>query len=463
VNNEEENPLLVPELREMLAAGDTQVLRFFCEATHPAVVAELISTLSAEETWAVLQHTDLPLRAEIFSHLDEDLMIELIETLRRDEIARLLTEMPHDERADLFKRLPEERREAVLPAMAQAEREDIRRLTAYTEGTAGAAMTSDYATLSQQLTVSQAIERLREVAPDKETIYYAYVVDEHRKLLGFVSLKDLIVARRDSRVGDIMHRDVIFARVEEDQEEAARTIQKYDLIALPVLDGNDALVGIITHDDAIDIITQEHTEDMEKFMAIAGSHEEAVYMKTPAWVHFRNRAPWVIALAILGFVSGFIVQSFEALLLQFAILAVFMPMLADTGGNTGSQSAMLVVRALALREISPPDIFRILAKEFLVGILLALLLGIIAYGRVIFFGSGSSAPKQGPLSTIGLAIALALGLQVITSTLIGALLPLAAARAKFDPAIVASPALTTLVDITGLLIFFSTAKWLLGI
>jgi magnesium transporter len=456
------NPLLIPELREMLAAGNSQALRDFCEATHPAAVAELISALSAAETWAVLGHVDLPLRAEIFSHLDDDLMVEMIETLRRDEIARLLTEMPHDERADLFKRLPEERREAVLPALAQAEREDIRRLTAYREGTAGAAMTSDYATLSQQLTVSQAIERLREVAPDKETIYYAYVVDEHRKLLGFVSLKDLILARREFRVGDIMHRDVIFARVEDDQEEAARKIQKYDLIALPVLNGNDALVGIITHDDAIDIITQEHTEDMEKFMAIAGSHEEAMYMKTPAWGHFKNRSPWVIALAILGLVSGFIVQSFEGLLLQFAILAAFMPMLADTGGNTGSQSATLVVRALALREISPRDIFRILAKEFQVGILLALLLGIIAYGRVILLGIGSTLPKQYSLSAIGLTIALALGLQVVTSTMIGALLPLAAARAKFDPAVVASPALTTLVDITGLLIFFSTAKWLLG-
>ena len=457
------NPLLVPELREMLAGGNIKALRDFCESAHPAYVAELISALSAEETWAVLGYVDLQLCAEIFRHLDDDLMVEMIKTLRRDEIARLLTEMPHDERADLFKRLPEERREAVLPALAQAEREDIRRLTAYTEGTAGAVMTSDYATLSQQLTVSQAIERLREVAPDKETIYYAYVVDEHRKLLGFVSLKDLILARRESRVGDIMHRDVIFARVEDDQEEAARKIQKYDLIALPVLNGNNALVGIITHDDAIDIITQEHTEDMEKFMAIAGSHEQAVYMKTPVWVHFKNRFPWLLVLGILGLVSGFIVQSFEGLLLQFAILAAFMPMVADTGGNTGSQSATLVVRALALEEISPRDIFRILSKEFQIAILLALLLGVIAYGRVILFGGGATVPQQYALSTIGFAIALALGLQVVTATLIGALLPLAAARAKFDPAVVASPALTTIVDITGLLIYFITAKLLLGI
>jgi len=458
-----ENPIIESELRGFIAAGDSKALRDFCKSGHPTVVAELLSSLPPSEAWAVLRQIDLPLRAEIFTYLDDDLMVEIIAALHRNDIASLLTEMPHDERADLFKRLPEERRQTVMPALAQAEREDIRRLTSYEEGTAGAVMTSDYAALSEDLTAAGAIERLREIAPDKETIYYAYVVDESRKLLGFVSLKDLILAQRGSRVGDIMHRDVIFARVGDDQEDVASKIQKYGLIALPVLNGGDALVGIVTHDDAIDILTQEHTEDMEKLMAIAGSHREAMYMKTPAWTHFKNRSPWVIVLAILGLVSGFIVQSFEGLLMQFAILAAFMPMLADTGGNTGSQSATLVVRALALKEISPRDIFRILAKEFQVAMLLAVLLGVIAYGRVILLGGGSGVPEKYSLSTIGIAISLALGLQVITSTLIGALLPLAAARAKVDPAVVASPALTTIVDITGLLIYFMTAKLLLGI
>ncbi len=403
-----------------------------------------------------------PLRSEIFCHIDHNLQAEIIGSLRREEVARLLAEMSPDDRADLFKRLPEYLRESVLPALAHAEREDIRRLSAYKEGTTGAVMTSDYATLAPQLTASQAIDRLREVAPDKETIYYAYVVDEHRKLLGFVSLKDLLVARREARVGDIMHVEVIFARVKDDQEDIARKIQKYDLIALPVLE-DDVLVGIVTHDDAIDIITQEHTEDMEKFMAIVGTHEDAVYMKTSVWGHFRNRYPWVIALAILGLVSGFIVQSFEGLLMQFTILAAFMPMLADTGGNTGSQSSTLVVRALALKEVSTKDIFRILVKEFRVSILLALLLGVIAFGRVFFFGGGSSIPDGFSLTRIAFAISLALGLQVVTSTLVGALLPLGAAKIKWDPALMASPALTTIVDITGLLIYFCTAKLLLGI
>ncbi|GAB4290295.1 MAG: magnesium transporter [Myxococcota bacterium] len=458
-----ENPLLVPALREMLAAGDVKNLQDFCESTHPVVIAELISALSSKEVWTILRHTAPPLRSEIFSHLDEDLQVEIVENLSRNEVAQLLTEMSPDDRVDLFKWLPVNVQETVLPALAYAEREDIRRLSVYKEDTAGAVMTSDYATLSPQLTASQAIERLREIAPDKETIYYAYVLDENRKLLGFVSLKDLILARREARVGDIMHRDVIFARVEDDREDAARKIQKYDLIALPVLNGGDALVGIITHDDAIDIITQEHTEDMEKLMAIAGSHEAGVYLKTPSWVHFKNRAYWIVGLAALGLVSGIIIHSFEATLMQMLILALYMPMVADTGGNTGSQSATVVVRALALREISPKDTFKVLWKECKIAILLALVLGVLSWVKVMFLSRGTDTPAGYTLEKIGVVIAVALGLQVVTATLIGALLPLAVAKMRLDPAVIASPALTTIVDITGLLIYFSTAKLLLGV
>jgi len=457
------DPLLNPELREYITTNNIEAIRVFAEKNPPALTAEYLAAFAPTEIWKVIRVVKPAIGAEILSFLDDDVQTEIAATVKRDEIARLLTEMSADDRVDLLKNIPEERREAIMPALAKAEREDIRRLSAHEEGTAGSVMTSDYVTLAPNLTVTQAIDRLRLEAPDKETIYYAYVVDESRKLIGFVSLKDLILARPNLRVGDIMHRGVISVHVAEDQEIAARLIQKYDLLALPVINGGDALVGIITHDDAIDIITQEHTEDMEKFMAIGGSHADAVYMKTSVWGHFRNRSPWVVALAMLGLVSGFIVQSFEGLLLQFAVLAAFMPMLADTGGNTGSQSATLVIRALALKEISTRDILSILTREFRVALLLGILLGVIAFARVILFGGGSTMPEQYSLVTIGLAISLALGLQVVTSTLIGALLPLGAARMKLDPAVVASPALTTVVDITGLMIYFMTAKLMLGI
>jgi magnesium transporter len=285
------------------------------------------------------------------------------------------------------------------------------------------------------------------------------VVDDNRTLLGFVSLRDLIVARRDVRVRDLIHEEVIFARADEDQEEAARKIQKFDLIALPVVNGDNALVGIITYDDAIDVITQEHTEDMEKMMAIGGSHEGGAYLRMSPWEHFRNRAGWVAALGVVGLLSGFIVQQHEGLLRNFALLAAFMPMLAGAGGNTGSQSAALIVRGLALEELSPRDLPRILLKELQISLLIGALLGGIVFARVLLHGGVCTAAT---VERIGLTIAIAVGLQVVTATLVGALLPMIAAKLKFDPAVVANPALATIVDVTGMLIYFSVAGAMLG-
>ena len=457
------NPLLVPELRQLLASGNTTSIQYFCDTSHPALVADLIDALEPDEIWAVIQQAEAPIRGDIFSHLDEDTQIDMLQTISRRDRAALLASMAPDDRADLFKKMPEEMAETVLPALAHAEREDIRRLTAHEEGTAGAVMTSDYVALSPDLSVQQALERLREVAPDRETIYYCYIVGPERRLMGIVSLRDLILAPRESLVSDIMQPEVIFARVDDDQEEAAGQIQKYDFIALPVVNQEDALVGIITHDDAIDIITQEHTEDMEKIMGIAGSHEAGVYLRTSSWTHFKNRSVWILGLAGLGLFSGIIIHRFEHTLMHLVILALYMPMLADTGGNTGSQSASVVIRALALGEISPKDTFRVLYKELKISAMLAVILGLLSWAKVMFLSHGTEIPDGFTLASIGGAIAAALCLQVVTATLIGALLPLGAAKMNWDPAVVASPALTTLVDISGLLIYFFMAKWILGI
>jgi magnesium transporter len=457
------NPFDVDVLRDLLARADYPAIAALCAGSHPATAAEVLEGFSPEQVRDILRHLEDELRADVFTHFSLDFQVDLITLLKRREVARLMTDMPPDDRADLFKSLPEDRRQVILPAMAQAEREDIRRLTAYEEGTAGAVMTSDYAALQPELTAFQSIERLREIAPDRETIYTAFVIDGNRKLLGHVSLKDLIVAPRDKLVRDLMETELISARVDDDQEEAARQIQKYDLIALPVVDSSDSLVGIITHDDALDIITQEHTEDMEKFMAIAGSHDASAYLRTGSFQHFRNRAVWVVVLAALGMVSGYIVQRSEAMLMQFAILVAFMPMLAAAGGNTGSQAATLVIRALALKEINGRDIFSIMFKELQVAMMLGVVLGALAFTRVVLFGGGSSFPASHTIERIGIAIAAALALQVVTATLIGALLPMGASRLRLDPAVVASPALTTVVDITGLVIYFSTIRIMLGI
>ncbi|NLX85062.1 MAG: magnesium transporter [Synergistaceae bacterium] len=447
------NLLLAPELEDVLVTGYSKILRDLSKSGHPAEIAGWISALSSDKAWMILQHADTFLRSEIFIHLDKDLQVRIISDLNRKEIAFLLAGMSLGNRDNLLKQLPESLHESVLPALAQAEREDIRRSSLYREGSAGAVMTSDYASLSQHLTTSQAIERLREIAPDRDTLYCAYVVDENSKLLGFVSLKDLIVARRDDKVGDIMRSVSIFSRVDDKKEDAVENIEKYDLKAMPVINDDDVLVGIITRKQTLDI----------KFIPVATPAADVMYMETSVRSHFRNRYPWVIALAILSLVSGYIVQSFEGLLMQFTVLMTFMPMLADTGGNTGSQSATLVIRALALKEISTKDVLRILEREFRVAMLLSLPLGAIAFGRVFFFGSGSSVLDGFSLVKIAFAISLALGLQVISSTIMGALLPLGATKLKLDPALVATPVLTTIVDITGLLIYFTTAKLILGI
>ncbi|MCX7788024.1 MAG: magnesium transporter [Spirochaetes bacterium] len=455
--------LLKPELEELLEKKDYPAIKEFCEEEHPEIVAEMLGSLEIPKVWQVLTLLSIDRRANIFSRLDEDIQEELADFISRKDLALIISEMPADDRVDLLRRFPEEKREPILSAIAHAEREDIRRLFGYKEGTAGAVMTSEYVTLKPTQTVSEAIAAIRRDALNKETVYYAYIIDEQRKLVGFVSLRDLILSDPNALIQDIMHEEVISVKVDEDQEVAARTIQKYDLIALPVVDEHGVLVGIITHDDAVDIITQEQTEDMEKLMAITGSHEAEGYMKTSSWEHFKRRVVWVVALAALGLVSGSIIHSFEDTLMKLMILALYMPMVADTGGNTGSQTATVVVRALALREIGPKDFFKILFKEIRIALLLGLILGLFAFGKVLFLSQGTYIPPGFSLDRIGLAIAVALGLQVVSSAVVGASLPLLAAFMKVDPAVVASPALTTVVDVTGLLIYFTSAKYILGL
>ncbi len=458
----EANPVS-SQIQDLYSRKDARSIRDVCASIHARDLAEILSGFPPKDAWELLTYLPPEDRADTFSHLREETQLNIANSLKRQELSTLFTDLPADDRADLFKALPEHIQEVLIPALAKAEREDILRLAAYREGTAGSAMTSDYVALSPEFTVRSAIEHLHRVAPDKETIYYAYVTDHEKKLVGLVSLKDLILAGPSELIGQIMNTHVILAQVSDDQEDAARKLQKYDLIALPVVNSQDQLVGIITYDDAIDIITQEQTEDLEKLMAIAGPHEAGDYLRTSPLEHFKRRCGWIIVLAGFGLISGFIVQNFEGLILQFTLLASFIPMLADTGGNTGSQSATLVIRALALKEISARDILRVLAKEFQVAVPLALVLGILAFGRVWLFNGQTVLPQGFSMITIALSVSAALALQVISATIIGAFLPLIVSGFKQDPAVIASPALTTIVDITGLLIFFYTIRLFLGI
>ncbi len=454
------NPLLAPDLEELIAEGDHESLRLFCSECHPASVGEFLSALPPKSIQAVLALVEPSLRAEIFSNLDEAVQEDTVDILSRDELAALLTEMAPDDRVHLFRRLPERRQEHVMPAIASVEREEIRRLIAYKEGTAGAIMTSDYATVPPDLTVVEAVNHLRQVAPDKETIYYAYVLDADRRLVGSVSLRDLIVAPRQSKVRDLMQTEIVTALADDDQEQVVHKIQQYDLIALPIVNEDDVLVGIVTYDDAMDVQEQENTEDVEMMASIAGAHEgSSAYLSATPWELFRSRAIWIIAFSMVEMLSGSIILRHEASIGKIPLLAAFIPMLTEAGGNTGCQSAAMVVRGIATGEFEPGDFLRIVWKEFRTAVLLGLSLGVVAFGRAVLSGDGA----LGALARIALTIALAVGAQVVSATVLGAVLPLVAARLKLDPAVVSNPMLATIVDVTGLLLYFAIAAAMLGL
>lgn len=444
------NPLMLAELREYIAEGNAEGLQNLCESAPPAVVAELIAPLAAEEILEVLRHAPLPLQAEIFSHLEHDTQVEAAALVPIEDLARLIDLMPADDRVDFLKRVPEELRDAVLPRLPKSDREDIQKLSAYKEKTAGALMTSDHATIPAQFTAARAIELLRREAPRKETIYYAYVVDQDRKLLGFVSLKNLILAAPDTPVGEIMKTNVIFVRTEDPQEEALRAMQKYDLIALPVINGGDRLVGIITIDDVMDAGEEETTADFHRMAtvgAVKGGMKDA-----GLWILYRARLPWLMILVFMNVFSGAGIAYFEDTIEAVVALVFFLPLLIDSGGNAGSQAATLMVRAMAVGDVRLNDWFRLVTKEiatcFLLGISMAIAVTLVASVR---------APD------VMVPVAITMVLTVMFGSLIGTMLPFILTRLRLDPATASAPLVTSLADIGGVLIYFGIATWYLGL
>lgn len=322
---------------------------------------------------------------------------------------------------------------------------------------------TDFATVQSDMTCAEAIEKVRSDAPTKKTVYYVYVVDGNQKLQGFITLKDLIMAEPNTKVEHVLHKDFVFAYVDEDREKVAFIIEKYDLVAIPILNRENQLVGIVTHDEAIEVIRAEHSEDMQKFRGITQANEAFDYIGTSTFKHFKKRVVWIVSLAAVGIISGVIIHSYENALEKLLILALYMPMVADTEGNSGSQAATVVVRALALGQITVSNWFKNLWKEAKISLLLAVCLGLLAYVKVLFLSWETDIPSAYSLPLIAFMISIALALQVITATVIGAGLPLLVKRFGGDPAVAASPAITTVVDITELLIYFGMATLLFSL
>jgi magnesium transporter len=452
------NPLLVPDLRELIRAGETSALSEFLADHHPGHVAEIIEDLGDSEGDTALRLLPDRMRAEVMSYVEPERQIRVVEGMPPAEAASLLHLMSHDDRAHLFNRLDDDRRDEILPNLAQAEREDIRRLASYEPGTAGSSMTTDYATLAPGLTVREALDRLRREAPDRETILYSYVVDADHRLIGIVPLNRLVLAKPLTTVESIMQRDIISARIDEDREAVARKVDKYDLNAIPILDPSDKLVGIVTHDDAMDILRQEQTEDILAFGGVSAPAEdsdEGNYWQGAVTSGVRRRIGWLMLLFIAGTITRWVIHSFDWVddHLRYLEFDAFIPLLIGTGGNAGSQTVGTVIRGLALNQIQPSDTFKVVAREAATGLVLGILLGSI--GFLFAWQTEPEHPKFGLV--IGLAI---LGICVWANA-IGALVPLLASRFKIDPALVSAPLISTLVDTTGLVIFYSIAIVLL--
>jgi magnesium transporter len=430
---------------------------------HPADIADILEELEPAQRARVFAYLDDKLAADAFSEMEDDYQADIMEELTAQRASDILEIMEPDEAADIIGDLPREQAEKLLRLMGLEESRQVRALLGYRENSAGGVMTPDVITVTYDSTAEQVIERLRTASLDHEWVNYVYVTDGDGRLWGVVTLRDLLLAEPTATVNTFAEHDLMTAHPDDDQEQVAEVISKYDLLALPVVDEAGELLGAVTIDDVVDVLRQEHTEDFEKFMAITGSHETGAYLTTPALTHFSNRVRWVVVLAAVGLISGSIIHRYEGALESLIILALYMPMLADTGGNTGSQSATVVVRALAMGEIRPRDAVKVLRKEVVVAVLMAVILAVMAYGKVWLLSGGTVLPGGYTLAQVGFAISVALGLQVVTSTLVGAMLPIGATKLKLDPAIVSSPALTTIVDITGLLIYFNVATLMLGI
>jgi magnesium transporter len=455
------NELIAPDIETLVKENKFAVVAEFLSAHHPTEDAELIASLKPEEIRTLLEKLDPQHAADIFCELPDALQSDTAELMSQTELTTLLEKLPPDERADLAKSIPESQLDAVLPFLAKKERDEIKALSSYPEGTAGSVMTTDYIAFPEVLTVQQAINRIRLEGAQKEAVSLIFILDFERKLGGYITLEDLILAKPLATLESIKKPLVAEITAEADREEASYKITKYGLIVLPVVDDTGSLIGIVTHDDAMDVIEEERTEDMERFMAITGKHQDTSYLKTSALTQFSRRVIWLVILAFFDFVSGAVLQSYQNTLSSLMLLTFYMPMLTDMGGNTGSQSATVIVRAIALKEVEPKDIFRVIWKELRISLLLGLVLGLIAFLRVEITSSGTVIPAALSLSQIGFAIGLALAVQVVSATIIGAVLPLVSSAFKLDPALIASPALTTIVDITGLLIYFGIAKALL--
>lgn len=440
------------ELLELVETKQYTILRQELSEMNEADIASFLQTLEEEDMLKIFRILPKTLAADVFSYLpiEEEQMI--ITSLSDREAANIVNNLMADDATDLLEEMPANIVKRILANANSETRRDINHLLRYPEDSAGSIMTVEYVDLKENITVSDAINRIRNVGLDSETINICYVLDVKRKLVGTVALRYLLLSDPDAIIGDIMHENVISLNTLMDQEEVARQFQKYDFTAMPVVDNENRLVGIITVDDVVDILQEEATEDMEKMAAIVPSDKS--YMKTGVFETFTKRIPWLLLLMVSATFTGGIIASFEDALSACATLTVYIPMLMDTGGNAGGQASVTIIRGLSLNEIAFRDIFRVIWKEARVSILCGITLSAANFAKLMLLDRVDIK--------IAIVVCLTLVAAVLVAKLVGCVFPMVAKRIGFDPAVMASPFITTIVDAISLLIYFQIASHVLA-
>lgn len=445
-------------LAELIAAGKYREFRAAVDGIQPADVAEIMNELPEEYYTRFYRLLPKEAAAEAFVEMDAELQECIINSFTDKELSAMLSELYIDDTVDIIEEMPANVVKRILRASSGENRSTINQLLRYPKDSAGSIMTTEYVRFTKLMTVEAALAHIRKVAIDKETIYTCYITDKERHLSGIVTAKQLLIAPLETPLQDIMEDNVISVATGDDREEVARKFDKYGFLALPVVDAEQRLVGIVTLDDAIGVIKEETEEDFAKMAAITPT--ETSYLKSSVFSIFKSRIPWLLLLMISATASSTILNRFEAALP--AVLILFVPMLMDTGGNSGGQSSVTVIRSISLGEIGFSELPRVLWKELRVALASAVTLGAVAFGKVLLIDR-LLMQNESVTVLVAAIVAAALAITIIAAKLIGALLPLLAKKVGFDPAVMASPLITTVVDMVSLLLYFAIASSFLSV
>ncbi|TET17660.1 MAG: magnesium transporter [Candidatus Cloacimonadota bacterium] len=439
--------ILKQEIEVLLKNKQIKKLQETLETFESVEIAELLRSMTFSQKLSIFSILEIDLLARVFEEFESDEQIQIIESIDKARKAELLDELHPDDRVDFLQEIPIDLKEQLLSIMAQKEARETRELLIYPEQTAGGLMTTKFIKVRKDLTVRQVVNKIKKAAKDVETLSHIYVVDENDVLVGLVTLQDLVLSNMRKKVKSIMQQHPVSVYTLLDQETVAHEVAKYDINTLPVVDERGIIKGIITVDDVIDVINEETTEDMLKFGA-AGELSSS-YLKQNPFLLARARILWLAILALVGIVSGFIISKNSLILSQVIALAVFIPLLNGSAGNAGTQAVAVMIQALAHGEVKFKDFWKSVHKEFLTGIILGFILGMLGLARAVLFQKSS---------LIGITVGLTLIINTAIATSLGAVLPLVVKRMNFDPAVISGPLITSIMDVTSLLIYFALVK-----